>query len=131
MANAPAFAVTPRIGVAAVSVTNTNRDGTGTIETILTGAASGTRINEIVIKATGDPADSIITLFLHNGTTAFLIDEIDIGNPAAGSATLPTQRSSVTYTNIVLPSTSWSIRAATTAAPTTGTINVFCFAADL
>lgn len=131
MAVSPAFAVTPKIGVGSVSTANTNRDGTGTIVTILTGASTGTRINEVVIKATGDPADSIVTLFLHDGTTAWLFDEIDLGNPAAGAVTTPTYRTSVTYTNLVLPSTSWSLRAAVTASLTTGVLNVYALAADL
>lgn len=131
MAVSPAFAVTPRIAVGSVSTTNTNRDGTGTIVTIITGASTGTRINEIVIKSTSDPADSIVTLFLYDGTTAWLFDEIDLGNPAAGSATVTTYRTSVTYTNLVLPNTSWSVRAAVTAAPTAGVLNVFALAADL
>lgn len=131
MAANPAFAVTPKIGVGSVSTTNTNRDGTGTIVTILTGASTGTRINEIVIKSTSDPADSIVTLYLHDGTTAWLFDEIDLGNPAAGSATVTAFRTSLVYTNLILPSTSWSLRAAVTAAPTAGVLNVFALAADL
>lgn len=131
MATSPAFAVTPRIAVGSVSTTNTNRDGTGTIVTIITGASTGTRVNEIVIKSTSDPADSIVTLYLHDGTTAWLFDEIDLGNPAAGSATVTTYRTSATYTNLVLPNTSWSVRAAVTAAPTAGVLNVFALAADL
>lgn len=131
MASTPAFAVTPRIGVGSVSTTNTNRDGTGTIVTIITGASTGTRINEIVIKSTNDPADSIVTLFLHDGTTAWLFDEIDLGNPAAASSTVTGFRTSLVYTNVILPSTSWSLRAAVTAAPTAGVLNVFALAADL
>lgn len=131
MASTPAFAVTPRIGVGSVSVANTNRDGTGTIVTLLTGSSTGTRINEINIKPTNDPADSVITLFVHDGTTAWLFDEIDIGNPSAGTTTVPTSRFSLTYTNLILPNTSWSLRAAITVAPTSGVVNVFVLAADL
>lgn len=131
MATSPAFAVTPKIGVGSVSTANTARDGSGTIVTIITGASTGTRVNEVVVKSTNDPADSIVTLYLHDGTTAWLFDEIDLGNPAAGSTTLPSYRTSVTYTNLVLPSTSWSLRAAITVAPTAGVLNVFALAADL
>lgn len=131
MATSPAFAVVPRIGVGSVSVANTNRDGTGTIVTIITGASTGTRINEVVVKATGDPADSVLTLFVNDGTTSWLFDEIDLGNPAAGSGTLPSFRSSITYSNLVLPNASWSFRAAVSVAPTTGVLNVYALAADL
>lgn len=130
MANAPVFTDTPKIGVASVSTANTNRDGTGTIATVLTAGADGTVVEEIVAKSTGDPADSIVTIFLHDGTNFWLYDEIDLGNPAAASATAEGYRASRTYEDLVLP-TGWSIRAAITAAPTAGVVNVFAFGGDL
>lgn len=131
MAASPAFTSTPRIGVGAVSTANTNRDGTGTLVDILTGVAAGTRVFEVWVKATGDPADSIVTLFLHNGTTSFLFDEIDLGDPAAASTTVTGYQVSRTYDNLVLPSASWKLQAAITVALTAGVANVFALAGDL
>lgn len=131
MANNPAFAVTPRIGVGAVSIANTNRNGTGTIVDILTGAASGTRIHEVCIQANGDPDDSCVTLFLYNGSVYFLFDEFDLGNPAAASTTVSGYRDRRVYDNLVLPSDSWRLAAAITVAPTSGSVNVFALGADL
>jgi hypothetical protein len=130
MATSPSFAATPRIGAAAVSTANTARDGTGTIVTILSAASTGTKINEIVVKATGDPADSVVTLFLHDGSSYFLFDEYDLGNPAAASTTDTGYRVSTTYTNLVLPS-GWSLRAAVTVALTSGVLNVIALGGDL
>lgn len=96
----------------------------------MTGATNGTKIQEVVIKSTGDPADSIVTLFLNDGTTNWLYDEIDLGNPAAGSATVTAYRTVAQYANLVLPSTSWKLRAAITAAPTAGVINVIATGGD-
>lgn len=127
----PSFAVVPRAAVAAVSTANTNRDGTGTIVDIITGVAAGTKINEIAVQSTGDPADSVITLYLHNGTSYFLFDEIDLGNPAAASTTVSGFRASRRYENLVLPSSSWKVAAAITVALTAGVMNVFAFGADL
>lgn len=127
----PSFAVVPRAAVAAVSTANTNRDGTGTIVDIIVGVAAGTKVTTIVAQATGDPADSIVTLFLHNGTSFFLFDEIDLGNPAAASTTVPGARFSRSYADLVLPSASWKIGAAITVALTAGVINVHAFGADL
>lgn len=127
----PSFAIVPRIGVAAVSTANTARDGTGTIVDIIVGVAAGTKVTKIDIQATGDPADSIVTLFIHNGTTFFCFDEIDLGNPAAASTTVSGFRASRYYTDLVLPSASWKIGAAITVALTSGVINVFAFGADL
>jgi len=131
MAAAPSFTSTPRIGVGAVSAANTARDGSGTIVTIITGVSEGTKIFEVVTKATGDPADSVITLFLHDGSNYFLFDEIDLGDPAAASTTVTGSRVSRTYDNLVLPSASWSLRAAITVAHTAGVTNVFALGGDL
>ncbi len=131
MATTPAFVATPRIGVGAVTTANTGRDGTGTLVDIITGAATGTRINQISAVATGDLADSILTLFLYDGTTNWYWDSIDVGDPTAGSTTVDPSRTDKAYTNLVLPNTSWKLRAAITVAPTSGQVNVFALGGDL
>lgn len=129
MATAPQFVTTPHIGAVTVSTANTARDGTGTIPTVFTAGASGSRVEEIVFKATGDPADSVVTVFLHDGSTFFLFDEVDLGDPAAASTTVVGYRSNRTYDNLVLP-TGWSIRCAITVALTAGVINVIVLGGD-
>lgn len=131
MAVSPQFISTPRIGVGSVSTANTNRDGTGTIVDILTGAATGTRILEVVLKATGDPADSVVVLYLSDGANSIVFDEIDLGDPAAGSTTATSYRGSVTYTNLVLPNASWKLQASITVAPTSGVVRVIALGGDL
>lgn len=126
----PVFAKTPICKVAAVSTANTNRDGTGTIVDILTAGADGARIDEIVVKATGDPADSVVTIFIHNGTSYFLYDEFDIGNPAAASTTVGGYRESRLYDNLILESGE-KLAAAITVALTAGVINVFAHGGSL
>ena len=130
MASAPVFAVTPRIMVAAVSTANTARDGTGTIATIGTAGASGTKIERIVVKATADPADGLVIIWLHDGTNYWLFDEFDTGDPAAGSSTVAAFREERAYSDLVLPA-SWSLRASNTVALTAGTFSVMAFGADL
>jgi hypothetical protein len=130
MATAPAFAATPKVGVASVSTANTARDGTGTIATVLTAGSSGTKVYEIAVVATSDPADSTCTVFLHDGTNFWYFDEFDLGNPAAASATVAAFRTRKLYDNLVLP-TGWTLRAAVTVALTAGVLNVFAFGGDL
>lgn len=131
MAVAPAYAATPRVGFGSVSTANTGRDGTGTIVDVLTGGSSGTKINEVTLQATGDPADSSVTIFLYDGTSYRLFDEFDLGNPAAASTTVAGYRITRTYENLVLPSNSWKLAAAITVALTSGAVNVFAFGGDL
>ena len=129
MASAPSFASTPRVAGASVA-TNTARDGTGAITTVLSAGSSGTKINEVVVKSTGQPADSVVTLFLFDGTSYYLFDEIDLGAPTAGSTTAAAYRTSVRYDNVVIPN-GWSLRAAVTVAATSGAVLVIALAGDL
>jgi hypothetical protein len=127
MATQPAFATTPRIGLGQVSTANTNRDGTGTIAVILTGVAAGTRINEVVVEGTGTTTAGMVRIYLHDGTNARLFDEFPVSAITA-SASVAAFRYSKTYDNLVLPSSSWSIRASTHNAET---FNVVVLGADL
>lgn len=127
MANTPAFAVTPRIASVNIVTANTNRDGTGTIGTLITGASTGTRINEIVIKARVTTTAGTVRVFLYDGTTYRLFDEIIIAANAA-SASNPAVRVSTTYDNLVLPSASWSVRVSTEKAES---MDVTALGADL
>lgn len=131
MAATPAFASTPRLAASPVITANTNRDGTGTIVDILTGVAAGTRIERVIITTTSDPADSIVTLFLYDGSYYRIFDEFDLGNPAAASTTVPGFRTEKVYRDLVLPSSSWKLAAAITVALTAGNMVVFAAGADL
>lgn len=129
MAATPNFAANPRVG-SAVAATNTARDGSGTLATVITAGTGGTKVSEIVVKATGQPADSVLALFVHDGAAAHLFDEVDIGTPAAASDTAAGYRTVLRYDNLVLPAT-MSLRVAVTVAPTAGDIEVIAFGADL
>lgn len=112
MAASPVFAVTPVVGMAQVSAANTNRDGTtGTYVTLLTAGASGTRVAEIVTQGSVTTTAGMVRLFLTDGTTTRMFDEISIA-AATVSATVKGNRVSTTYNNLVIPS-GWSIRAST------------------
>jgi len=127
MAASPVFAVTPIIGMNQVSVANTNRDGTtGTYVNLVTAAASGTRIAEIVTQATVTTTAGMVRLFLTDGSTTRMFDEIAI-SAATVSASVKGNRVSTLYTNVVIPS-GWSIKASTNNAEA---INVFALGADL
>ena len=127
MAADPAFAVTPRIASVNVATANTNRDGTGTVATLMTGASTGTRIAEIVIKARVTTTAGQVRVFLHDGTNFFFFDEIAVA-AATPSNSVQSTRVSTTYNNLVLPSASWSVRVSTHNAES---IDVTALGADL
>lgn len=74
----PIFTKTPHIGIGVISTANSNRDGTGTIETIFTAGADGSRIHRIIVKATVTTTAGTVRLFLYNGTNYFLMRELAI-----------------------------------------------------
>lgn len=129
MASTPAYAAAVKMGAASVATANTNRDGTGTIATIFSAGASGSKIEEIVVKADGNPADCTIVFYLYDGSAYHVYDEWDIGDPAAGSATVASYREARVYDNLFLP-TGWSLRASITVAPTAGVVQVFAAGGD-
>lgn len=112
MAAEPAFAVTPRITSVNVATANANRDGTGTVATLITGAATGTRVAEIVVQARVTTTAGMVRVFLYDGTTFYFFDEIAIA-AATVSASVKGTRVSTVYNNLVLPSASWSVRVST------------------
>lgn len=112
MATEPAFAVTPRIASVNVATANTNRDGTGTVATLITGASTGTRIAEIVVQAKVTTTAGMVRVFLYDGTTYYLFDEVSIQG-ATVSASIKGTRVSTTYSNLVLPNANWSVRVST------------------
>jgi hypothetical protein len=127
MATSPAFAVTPRIASVNIATANTNRDGTGTVATLITGASTGTRIAEVCIKARVTTTAGQVRVYLHDGTTFFFFDEIAVA-AATVSASVQATRVSVVYNNLILPSASWSIRVSTHNAES---IDVTALGADL
>lgn len=115
MASTANFFSTPRTAVAQVSTANTARDGTGTIATVITGAASGTRVDDIEISpgsALGVTTAGVVRLFLHDGTNARLLREILV-TAITPSTTVSTFNTRLTDLGIILQNASWSIRAST------------------
>ena len=116
------YAATPKLGIGQVSVANTNRDGTGTIATIFSAGANGSRIDAIDIKAVGTTTAGMIRLFIHDGVDARLLTEVPVV-AVTPSGTLPSweaQLNTNTMTQVLplLLPTGYSLRAATNNAET-------------
>jgi len=126
MASQPTFTSTPRLAVETISAANTNLDGTGTIVSLVTGVAAGTKIDEVVFKATETTTAGWVRLFVSDdgGTTWFMYDEFVVA-----AVTAPTAwRIKVLYDNLILPSTSHKLGASTHVAET---FNVIVHGGDL
>jgi hypothetical protein len=118
----PIFVITPRIGMVRMSIANTGRDGTGTLNDVITGGTNGTRIDRIVFRATVTTTAGMVRLFIYDGTNNRFWWEGPVTAITVGSST-----PAWTYTLVspdpqspllVLPSTSYVLRAATNNAET-------------
>ena len=99
--SAPNFTGQPRMGSVTVSTANTNRDGTGTIATLLASVAAagdttgGTRVDFVDIKATVSTTAGMIRLYVSTdtGSTWRMIREIPVTaiTVAASTAAFETQ----------------------------------------
>lgn len=72
------FPLTPLATPVAISTANTARDGTGTIGTVLTPGADGSRVDGVRIQATGTTTAGVVRLFVRAsaGGTWYLLAEI-------------------------------------------------------
>ena len=127
MAASPVFAVTPRVAAVSISTAESSYTAPTNVGTLITGASTGTRIAEIVVKCAATSAAAIVRIFLYDGTNYWLFDEVTIA-AATGSATVQQTRVSVLYNNLILPSASWSVRVTTSVGQAT---HVTALGADL
>jgi hypothetical protein len=116
MATAAQYASTVRTAQAQVSVANTARNGTGTIVTVFTAGASGSRIDDIYITATGTTTAGVVRLFLNDGTNTYLFDEILVA--ATTPSTTVSVFQSVLLNQAIVLASGWSLRASTNNAET-------------
>lgn len=118
MAASPSFVSTPRIGSVSIATADSSYTSPTNFETLITGAANGTKINEIVVKNAATSNAAVVRIFLYDGTNYRLFDEISVTLTTA-SSTNATSRARMVYDNLILPSSSWSIRVSTSVSQAT------------
>lgn len=108
------YASVPVAAVAVLSTANTNRDGTGTLVTILSGGTSGTRVDDIRISATGTTTAGMIRFYLSldGGTTSRLLFEVPV-SAVTPSGTVQSFQTVLTNLGILLPDANAMLRAST------------------
>lgn len=129
MATSPAFAATPRLGSVSVATADSSYTAPTNVGTVLAGVAAGTRISEVVAKIaiTSTSTAAVVRLFLFDGTTYYLFDELVLASSVA-SASVASTRAVAVYNNLILPSASWSLRVTTSVSQAT---HVTALGADL
>lgn len=129
MAANPNFISNAQLTSVNVSSANTAIDGSGSITTLVTGVAAGTRVLEIDAQCAASSAAALVNIFLStdSGSTWRLFDQITISS-ATVSNTVKGNRNFTTYLNLVLPSTAHRLGVTTTIAQST---NVYALCGDL
>lgn len=86
----PIFPLTPNTPIqtaGAITAANTNQDGTGTLVTVFTAGANGSRIDRLRCKATGTNVASLLNVFINNGSANSAATTSKIGSLALPATT--------------------------------------------
>ncbi|MES2030826.1 MAG: hypothetical protein V4477_16725 [Pseudomonadota bacterium] len=112
MSAAPIFVGTPKTFQGALSTANTNRDGSGTITTLVTGGSLGTRIDRIKTIAAGTVTAGVVRFFLSDGTNTRLFKE-RLVTAITPSATVAVFEDEITFADALIIPTGWTLKAST------------------
>lgn len=130
MASAAAFAATAVLGSGLIPATaDTSLTAPTNTTTILTGASTGTKIEELIFQGVGTTVAGVIPVFLHDGTTHNLFDQILVA-AVTSSTTAVAFRARRQYQNLILPSTSWTLRVSGTVAGNQSLVKVTAMGAS-
>lgn len=111
MSASPAYAATPANACVTISTANTNRDGSGVISDLITGAVNGSRVDDINIAATGTTTAGMLRMYLNDTVNNNLIKEIPV-TANTPSTSNPVWQTALTDLGIVLKP-GWKLRFST------------------
>lgn len=109
------FTDVPGKVVAQVATANTNRDGTGTIATLLAGVALGRYIRKIRVKAVGTTTAGMVRIYFYDGTNTRLEREVGV-TAITPSASVKTFEEEILFSDLdapILVGTGQELRAST------------------
>jgi hypothetical protein len=123
----PIFVLTPKVGMTQATVANTNRDGTGSLVIVLTGATNGTRIDKITVTATGNTTAGMVRFYLDDGAANIrMIMEISV-TAVTVSASVQAFTQTVVFDHGLVVPYNWILKASTHNAET---FNIFALAGE-
>lgn len=112
MGTSPKFADTVNVGSIALGGFDASLTAPSTSVTVVTGGSSGTKVEEIVLQGTGTTVAGVCNLFLHDGSTFHLYDQIPI-TAVTSSTTAVAFRAYRQYTNLLVKN-GWTLKASHT-----------------
>ena len=131
MAAAPSYAATPRLLAGLVpSTLDTSFTAPAHVTSLGTAGASGTKVTQVDVTPVATTVAGLVNLFAFDGTTYHLVASVTIP-VATVSATAAPVTQTLTFDNLVLPASSWSLAVSNTIAGNQSLITVTAFGADL
>jgi hypothetical protein len=103
---------TPKTFQGALSAANTNRDGSGTTATLVTGGSLGTRIDRIKTIAAGTVTAGVVRFYLSDGTNTRLFKERLVA-ATTPSTTVAVFEDEITFADALIIPTGWTLKAST------------------
>ena len=103
----PIFPNVPIIGIASLANATavTSRlpiTGTSNLVALTTTSTNGTRVDAITVKAQGNSTAGLLDVWIYNGTTSYLYDEIAYGTVTANTTTT-SNVATTTYSTLTMP----------------------------
>ena len=105
----PVFPVAPIVGIATLTsatvvTSRANITGTTNLTQLTATSTNGTRVDAIAVKSKATSVGSCLCIWIYNGTTSFLFDEILV-TAVTASTTVDSFSFQRFYANLVLPPT--------------------------
>lgn len=130
MATDPVFYSTMLVGQGLVPATfDTSLTAPTNVTTIVTAGSSGSVVDEIVAQGVGTTVASVLNIFIYDGATYHLVDQITI-TAVTSSTTATAFRASRSYANLRIPSGS-SLRVSQTVSGNQSMLKVTAFAGSI
>jgi hypothetical protein len=130
-ATTPKFASAPVVGSGLVPATlDTSLTAPTNVTTLVTGSASGYKIEEIIVQGVGTTVAAVVNLFLYDSATYHLYDQFLI-TAVTSSTTAVSYRALREFTNLLLLNASWSLRSTVTVAGDQSMLKVTVTGGDL
>jgi len=129
MASGPAFAATPAVGSGLIPGTlDTSLTAPTNVTTILAGGTSATKVEEIVFQGVGTTVAGVVNVFLYDGSTYHLIDQVLV-SAVTSSTTAVAFRTNRLYDNLLVKN-NWSLRVSGTVSGNVSLIKVTAYGGD-
>jgi hypothetical protein len=103
----PIFPLTPLVGIVSLTsptpvTSRANITGTTGLTQLTSTSTNGKRIDRIAVKAKGSTVSATLFIWMYNGTTSYLYDEITLV-PITASNTQSSDFEYKDYINLILP----------------------------